>query len=175
MSRDNCPADPAGGLASCLHRLISPHSPCGTFVCPAWGLAPRPSLQLVCYRGHGLAGQPCLPHGAPGTVLSAQGLPTAEDVRGPGCPTSQETAGCPAPCQRVGTWHGDPGHWAGLPGGSLLPCPAHSETFSAWPLSSQYQEWPCYCCVCQEAMALISWSLSPCFLGLSIPRYLSKN
>lgn len=51
---------------------------------------------------------------------------------------------------------------------------SHSKIFSVWPLSNQYQEWPCCCCA-QEAMSLISWSLSPCFLELSISRYLSKN
>lgn len=58
---------------------------------------------------------------------------------------------------------------------SLTTLSSSQRDFSAWPPSSRYQEWPCYCCICQEAMALISWSLSPCFLGLSIPRYLSKN
>lgn len=161
---------PCRGLAPCRHRLISPHSPHDTFVCLPWGPVLWRSLGPRWHRG-AWAGCPTLSSPWDTAVLlrASHGRGRKDSRLSHFAGDTQVSHAILA--SRITAQRPR----AGLPWGSLPPCPALSEIFSIWLPSSQYQEWPCYCCARQEAMALISWSLSPCFLGLSISRYLSKN
>lgn len=162
-SRDNQRG--AGSLPASLH--LTPQPPWDVCL-PCLGTHSTAEPPVPCHGGQGAAVPPCPPHGAPTQCCPPESFPQRGAAQGAGGPPSLMSSG------HTDTWHGEPGHQAASSGGSV-PSRSHWETSSAWPPSRQYQEWPGYCCVCQEAIALISLSPSPCFLGLSISRYLSKN
>lgn len=93
-TRDNCPADPAGGLAACLHRFILSHRPCGTFACPAWGPALWPSPQMSCCGGHGSLADSTHPTEPMGQWHLPKGFPrqrTQSDGNVPPCHRHSDT------------------------------------------------------------------------------------
>lgn len=155
----------AGSLLASPHRTPQPHK---MFACPPGdqhhGKASiRPTTEGVSLPCHSARSR------SPSTVPSPRELPAAASrLRHP------HLQRAPALCHQVGTWHRDAGLWVATQELWALVCIPLQE-HSAWPPSKQYQEWPSFCCACQGAVVLISPSLSPCFLGLSISRYLSKN
>ena len=155
----------AGSLLASPHRTPQPRR---TFACPP-GDRHRGKAS-----GRPTAGGVSLPcHSARPTEPQHSVIPTRASRSSEQAATSP-FAGCPALCHQAGTWRRDAGLWVATQGlWAMLCIPVRQR--SAWPPSRQYQEWPGFCCACQGAVALISPSLSPCFLGLSSTRYLSKN
>lgn len=164
---------PCRGLAPCRHCLISPHSPHNRFVCPPYGPVLWLSLRPPWHRG---AWTSCL---TLPTLSSPWDSAVLKTSHGRGHKDSRLSlfAG------DIQVTHPILASWMVVqrlrtldrpPQGLSASLSCSQQDLLTWPLSNQYQEWPC-CCWAQEAMSLISWSLSPCFLELFISRYLSKN